>query len=292
MKNIKNDIKHTIFTHADLLAERHADYVNEFVTRANDELYLILAELLALHERIESLPDKEKLIKQMRKKLREEYKIKTQANTKPSSLMVRYVTRSSRKTAHVYGRVLEVAVSEGITSATLVDYIKAKGGIDRVRKAVDSAETKQIQNKQEKLLHEKFTVHLQQKSTLGTVQFNQITSMNLPHSSDVVFTHLLCTFNHRSNQHEIVSVLYPNSTLEEQALSTQLTLLDVASQSNDHGKFYQLCKEHGLNMDITHRWMKSNNTPTANHALNLVQTIKNTKLGKPELTPVALKLAA
>jgi len=57
MKNIKNDIKHTIFTHADLLAERHADYVYEFVTRANDELYAILAELLALYEKIESLLD-------------------------------------------------------------------------------------------------------------------------------------------------------------------------------------------------------------------------------------------
>ena len=147
---MKIDNKHTIFTHADLLAERHADYVNEFVTRANDELYAILAELLALYEQIELLNQKEKFIKQMRKTLREEYKIKTQANTKTSSLVVRYVTRSSRKTAHVYGRVLDVAVSEGITSATLVEYIKAKGGIDRVRKTVDSAETKQLQNKQEK----------------------------------------------------------------------------------------------------------------------------------------------
>jgi hypothetical protein len=289
---MKIDIKHTIFTHADLLAERHTDYVNEFVKRANDELYAILAELLALYEQIELLDQKEKFIKQMRKTLREEYKIKTQANSKTSSLVVRYVTRSSRKTAHVYGRVLDVAVSEGITSATLVDYIKAKGGIDRVRMAVVSAETKQLQNKQEKLLHKQLTVHLQQKSTLGTVQFNQVTSKNLPHASDVGFMHLLCTFNHMSNQHEIVSVLYPNSTLEARALDTHLTLLEVASQSDDHSKFYDLCKEFDLNMDITHRWMKSNNMPTANHALNLVQTIKNTKLGKPELSPFALKLAA
>ena len=289
---MKIDIKHTIFTHADLLAERHTDYVNEFVKRANDELYAILAELLALYEQIELLNQKERFIKQMRKTLREEYKIKTQANSKTSSLVVRYVTRSSRKTAHVYGRVLDVAVSEGITSATLVDYIKAKGGIDRVRMAVDSAETKQLQNKQEKLLHKQLTVHLQQKSTLGTVQFNQVTSKNLPHASDVSFMHLLCTFNHMSNQHEIVSVLYPNSTIEARALDTHLTLLEVASQSDNHSKFYNLCKEFDLNMDITHRWMKSNNMPTANHALNLVQTIKNTKLGKPEPTPVSLKLAA
>ena len=188
--------------------------------------------------------------------------------------------------------MLEVAIFEGVSSANLVEYIKAKGGIDRVRKAVDNAETKQMHKKREKLLHEKLTRQLQQNPTLGNVQFNQVTSTNLPHASDVVFMHLLCTFNHRSNQHEIVSVLYPNSALEAQALGTHLTLLEVASHSNNDVKFQQLCKERGLNMDITHRWMKSNNTPSANDALNIVQAIKNTKLGKTDSRPVVLKLAA
>ena len=42
----KIDINQTIITHADLLAQRHQDYVSEFVTRANGELYAILAEIL------------------------------------------------------------------------------------------------------------------------------------------------------------------------------------------------------------------------------------------------------
>ena len=281
-----------ILTNADLLAERHADYINDFVTRANDELYAILADLLALYEQIELLTQKDQFIKQMRKKLRESYSIKTQANTKTSSLIVRYVTRSSRKTAHVYGRVLDVATSEGVTSATLVDYIKSKGGIDRVRKAVDSAETKKLHQKQEKILQRKFVQHLEQNSVLGYVQFNQTTRNNLPCASDVVFTHLLCSYNHLSNQYEIVSVLYPNSTLEAQALSTQLTMLNVASQSDDGYKFHELCKGHGLNMDIMHRWMKSNKVPTANDALKSVNEILEINLDKTLKNNAELKLAA
>ena len=289
---MKKDIKQTIFTNADLLAERHADYVNDFVTRANDELYVILAELLALYEQIELLTQKDQFIKQMRKKLRESYSIKTQANTKTSSLIVRYVTRSSRKTAHVYGRVLDVATSEGVTSTTLVDYIKSKGGIDRVRKAVDSAEVTKLHQKQEKILQRKFIKYLEQSSVLGHVQYNQATRNNMPHASDVVFTHLLCRYNRLSNQHEIVSVLYPNSSLEAQALDTQLTMLDVAAQSDDGKKFYELCKALGLNMDIMHRWMMSNNIPTATEALKSVNEILEINLDKTEKNSVELKLAA
>ena len=289
---MKVDNSKNIFNHADQLADRHAAYVDQFVTRGNDELYAILAELMNLHEQIELLTQKEQFIKQMRKKLRESYSIKTQANTKTSSLIVRYVTRSSRKTAHVYGRVLDVATSEGVTSATLVDYIKSKGGIDRVRKAVDSAETKKLHQKQEKILQRKFAHYLKQNSVLGHVQFNQTTRNNLPGACDVAFTHLLCSYNFLSNQYDIVSVLYPNSVLEAQALSTQLTMLDVAAQSDDGKKFYELCKALGLNMDMMHRWMKSNKVPTANDALKSVNEILEINLDKTEKNSVELKLAA
>ena len=292
MKKIKVDIKHTIITHADLLAKRHEDYVGEFVTRANDELYAILAELLALHEQIETLAQRDKIIKQMRKHMRENFNIKTQSNTKTTSLVVRYVTKASRKTAHVYGRVLDIAISQGITSATLVDYIKAQGGIDRVRKVVDSAETKHEQSKREKLIQRQLIMYLEQNVTLGAVHFNEATRNNLPHASDVAFTHLLCKFNHATMQHEIVSVVYPTSTLEAQALGAHLTMLEVASQSEDHTKFYALCKELGMNMDILHRCMYSNNMATAEDAVTVVQAINATKLRRPPSSQPKLKLAA
>ena len=120
----KIDINHAIIAHADLLAQRHEDYVNEFVTRANTELYGILAEIMLLHEKMLASPNQDKLIKQMRKTLKEKYGLKTQANTKTTALVVKYVTRASRKTAHVYGRVLDIAITKGIDSTGLVDFIK------------------------------------------------------------------------------------------------------------------------------------------------------------------------
>ena len=131
-KQTKCDINHTIITHADLLAQRHASYVSEFVTRANSELYVILAEILKLHEQVEASMQRDKLIKQIRRLLKDNYNIKTQTNTKTTALVVKYVTRASRKTAHVYGKVLDIAIADGITSDGLVEYIKSKGGIDKV----------------------------------------------------------------------------------------------------------------------------------------------------------------
>ena len=97
-KTIKLDITQAIITHADLLAERHASYVSEFVTRANSELYAILAEILTLHEQVEASKQRDKLIKKMRTRLKDQHKIKTQANTTTTALVTKYVTRASRKT--------------------------------------------------------------------------------------------------------------------------------------------------------------------------------------------------
>ena len=151
-KQTKCDINHTIITHAVLLAQRHASYVSEFVTRANAELYVILAEVLKLHEMITTSVKQQRLVKQMRRLLKDKYHIKTQTNTTTTALVVKYVTRASRKTAHVYGKVLDIAIADGITSDGLVDYIKSKGGIDKVRKAVVSAETAQQHKAEETAL--------------------------------------------------------------------------------------------------------------------------------------------
>jgi hypothetical protein len=116
-------------------------------------LYVILSEILKLHEMLTGSAKQERIMKQMRKSLKDTHNIKTQANTTTTALVVKYVTRASRKTAHVYGKVLDIAIGNGITSDGLVDYIKCKGGIDKVRKAVVSAETAREHAKQQKALH-------------------------------------------------------------------------------------------------------------------------------------------
>lgn len=287
----KVDINHTIITHADLLAQRHEDYVSEFVTRANTELYCILAELLELHEKLVASPKQDKLIKQMRQSLKEKYGLKTQANTKTTSLVVKYVTRASRKTAHVYGRVLDVAIANGISSTGLIDFIKTNGGIDKVRMAVTSKETQQHLKSVEAQLQKKLRLTLIGNQGIGNVSF--AAKSTLPHAKDVSFTHMLCTFNHSTQKHEIVGVMYPSSSLESLAMTEYLTMLEVAAISDDDTLFYQRCKERGLNMDLIHRWMASNNIVNAVDAECLIANLStSTKSATATKNQSALKIAA
>jgi hypothetical protein len=289
-KQTKVDINYAIITHADLLAKRHQDYVCEFVTRANGELYVILAEILKLHEMLTASAKQEQLIKQMRRKLKDSFNIKTQTNTKTTALVVKYVTRASRKTAHVYGKVLDIAIADGITSDHLVEYIKGKGGIDKVRKVVVSAETAREQAQGQKALETALKKHLAMSTQpIATVVSPNKPFARFPCASDVAFHHLLCNFNLKTNQFEIVAAMYPNSTFESQAMDDYLFMLGVAA-SSDTNEFYHVCKQHGLNMDIILNWMRANNISDAETARVLSKSLAK---GAADLqTTTKLKFAA
>ena len=286
-KTIKLDINQVIISNADLLAERHATYVSDFVTRANTELYAILAEILKLHEQVEGSKQRDKLIKRMRQHLKSTHNIKTQANTKTTALVTKYVTRASRKTAHVYSRVLEVAIANGIGSADLVEFIKLKGGIDKVRMAVASAEAVTQHNALIKHYQMQLRDQLAHKQAIGIVDLSAVKS-TLPTACDVDFKHLLCRFNHVTNSHEIVGIMYPSSALETQAMNEYLTMLDVACYS-DQNTFYERCKQHGLNMDILLRWMGANGIKDASAARAIGGKLKSSAVTPP---PAALIKAA
>ena len=287
----KVDINHTIITHADLLAQRHQDYVSEFVTRANGELYAILAEILKLHEMLTASAKQERLVKQIRRKLKDSFNIKTQANTKTTALVVKYVTRASRKTTHVYSKVLDIAIADGITSVGLVDYIKSKGGIDKVRKAVVSAETAREQAQGQKALETALKKHLANSAQpIATVVSTNQPFARFPCASDVAFYHLLCNFNLKTKQYEIVAAMYPSSTFESQAMDNYLFMLGVAA-SSDTNEFYELCKQNGLNMDIILNWMRANNIADAASARTLAHTLCKPVIN-PQVPDADLKIAA
>ena len=176
-----------------------------------------------------------------------------------------------------------------ITSDGLVDYIKAKGGIDKVRKAVVSAETLRQQQQEQKALETALKQHLASASKpIATVQLADVKS-RFPCASDVAFYHLLCNFNLKTAQYEIVAAMYPSSTFESQAMNNYLFMLGVAANS-DANEFYDLCKQNGLNMDIIHNWMKANNIADAASARVIAKSLGKAAAGFT--APVQLKLAA
>ena len=287
-KTIKIDINQAIITHADTLAERHASYVSEFVTRANTELYEILAEIHKLYEQVDSSKQRDKLVKKIRQCLKSSHNIKTQANTKTTALVVKLVTRANRKTSHVYSRVLEVAIAAGVKSDGLVEFIKLKGGIDKVRMAVNSAETVAQANATAKHYQQQLRSQLNHMQGIGNADLSAI-SHTLPHACDVDFKHLLCRFNHATNSHEIVAVMYPSSALETQAMDEYLTMLDLACVS-DKNQFYDQCKSLGVNMEILLRWMAANNIQSAVSARAMARGLSaNTSV---ESAPAVLLQAA
>ena len=284
-KNV--NIQKIIVDTAELLSLRHSTYVDKFVTLANDELYAILAAIMALYEQVNDSQDQAKLVKHIRQNLSSVHNIKTQANTKTTALVVKLVTRANRKTAHVYSRVLEVAIANGIDSSGLVKFIKLKGGIDKIRTAVNSAETTQQIKATEKNLQQQLRGQLAQKPPIGNVDLSAV-SHTLPKACDVEFQHLLCRYNPHTKSHEIVGVMYPSRALESQAMSEYLTMLDVAC-SSDQSSFYERCQQHGLNMDVLLRWMGANGIKDAAAATAVAQTLNPSAVTPP---PAALLKAA
>jgi hypothetical protein len=270
-KTIKIDITQAIITHADTLAQRHATYVNDFVTRANSELYDILAEIHKLYEQVQGHKQRDKLVKKIRERLKSSHNIKTQANTKTTALVAKLVTRANRKTSHVYSRVLEVAIAAGVKSDGLVEFIKLKGGIDKVRMAVDCAETVAQANATAKHYQQQLRSQLKHKQGIGNADLSAIRH-TLPHACDVDFEHLLCRFNHETNAYEVVAIMYPSSDLETKCISEYLNMVEVACTS-DQAVFYERCKQHGLNMDILLRWMKANGIKDAAVAKAMARTL-------------------
>lgn len=257
---------------ADALAERHQQYVAEYVARGNTELYTMLAEILKVHELLIANPAKEKLIKKIRRLLKENYNIKTQNNTKTTALVVKYITRASRSTAHVYGRVMDIAISEGVTSDGLAAYIEAKGGIERVRKAVDSAEIAKHKQQVEKFSLEALKEHMISRQPIASIELDKTFYQNMPTTWDVELDSYLCRINIETGKLDILGAGYPSTAYEKHVLREYMLMLDVAAVSHTN-QFYSKCREHGLNMDLIHKWMKSNKISDGQSALELLKSL-------------------
>ncbi|MBT8528307.1 hypothetical protein G6711_02750 [Polynucleobacter paneuropaeus] len=114
------------------LAIKHECYVAKYVTKANLVQYQLLGEILAFTQDIFATNNVDKVVREMRKELTYVHKIKTQKNSTPLAIIVRYVTRTTRKNALIYSQVLSNAISANIKSADLPDYIKNNGGMNKI----------------------------------------------------------------------------------------------------------------------------------------------------------------
>ncbi len=126
-------VQPSLIQQANSLAKEHEQFNETYVVAGRLALYGLLQKIMKLYEEFETSSDMSTSIKYLRTELAETHGIKTQENTSDAAVLVRYVTRADRKTAHVYARAIESAKSSGINSEALIDYLKDKGGVEKIR---------------------------------------------------------------------------------------------------------------------------------------------------------------
>lgn len=129
------------------LAEKYAAAEADkaaFKNTSRQVTYDLLVEVLAYVEELDKRSDISDVLDAMKVQLKREWKIKTQENSSDMTVIVKYITRTKRKNAHMYARVLEEARRQKATSATLLKYIEFRGGINKI---VASSKAKNISDK-------------------------------------------------------------------------------------------------------------------------------------------------
>jgi len=288
-KKVKS-ITTPVLTQADNAAAQHQLYVDQFVTRGRQELYSVLASIYGVCLAVEQSGHRDAIAEQMRKLLRENYAIKTSKKTAVIAVVIRYITRAATKTVSVYKRVLSSAMENGVAEADLAAYITANGGVDKCGKVLANSEEAKAAKQKDIAVRQATLARLQSRAVIGTVQFANDKLTAAMCAIDVKLQYLVAKWNHKTRQMEIISLLYPSVTIEEQASHLHLACCKAASLDDGTGKFASFCKEFGLNMDNVHRWMALHNIQNNKEAkVEIKQLLESIK---PAETAPALKKAA
>ncbi len=260
-----------VIAQADVLSTRHDLYVEQFVTRANDELYAMLSDMMRVREQIVASDCEEYLVKSLRRTLRERWNIKTQKNTSITALVVRFITRGNRQLAHNYARTIDTAIAAGVTSAKLVDYIKQQGSIDALRKKTVDKARQQQQTQRAQIMQQNLARYLTDNKRVGKIEFANGTSKLAAGAADCKFSVNLSTFV--DGEERIVASIYPSSIILDYCLNLYKLSCEAAAMDDGSGKFDEFCRKYSLNMDIVHRWMRDNNIASPADAENLARAI-------------------
>ncbi len=146
---------------ADQLAAEHEQFTEQYVVNGRKALYALLDRIYQLAVQFEASPDKEDLYHIIKRDLTEKHGVRVQANTSDVAMLVRYITRAERKTAHVYARAIESAMHKKIDSVTFAQYVDMAGGLEKIR--IDGVEKtlkspKQLMDEEKTNLSRKFLV--------------------------------------------------------------------------------------------------------------------------------------
>lgn len=208
-------VNKSLISQAEELATEHDLFNDKYIITGRRKLYELLSKIMGLAEQFEASPDKEDLFFNLRYKLKEA-NIKVQENTSDVALLVKYITRSDRKTAHVYTRAIETAMACHFKAAELPQVIIEAGGLEKMRLAgVDDEKVDEQQQLEDERL-ELTRTYLQSRGYFPFAKFaspNQFDGIN---NDNCEFEYVVCTVS--NGHYNVVCKLPAEVELENYAL--------------------------------------------------------------------------
>lgn len=264
-----------VLGYIDVLVKHQAELA-AYNERGNGGLYKLLGEIMQACEYVNACDNPAEVVKNLRKTLKTERGIKTQAKSSIASIIIKCLVPTSRKTQCVYASVIKAAEADGIAGDKLAEYIRANKGIENVRKIHAGAKTKAaksvdagIANASQKLLN--ILCDTSSKQRLGVVKLDGANSVSMLHDR-CELTHLMCKENTATGELEVVAVAYPTLQLQQLALDNYVTALQLAAMEHK-SEVYAECRRLNANMDTVTTWRKANGFQAASQAIALLASI-------------------
>ena len=225
-------ITKSLVCQADDLAEEHEQFNTNYIVGGRLALYELLGKMFDLYKVLEASPDKKVLLGEMKHRLVHDHRIRVQANSSDAGILVRYITRAERKTAHIYARVIEQALINQIPSEYFVDYIEQCGGIEQMRlSGVDQA--KVVENEQSlKDNQELAWKYCKAREELPFASFPLKNVFDYLGKEKVWFEYYVCA--KRGDKRYVVANIPADKAFEERAIT--LIGNDLATTSPDIGE--------------------------------------------------------
>jgi hypothetical protein len=218
-------ITKSLVCQADDLAQEHEQFNANYIIAGRLALYELLAKMYGLYRLLEASPEKSELLEDMRFKLAKTYQIRTQVNTSDLGLLVRYITRADRKTAHVYARAIETAITNEIGLDDFVSYIQNQGGIEQMRAFGADGNFKRLEanDANEKLEIAKQYLLAVAEKPLAEIELNQ--SMNV--FGQGCFYDYFVGVNTGGKKYRIVGKINADKDFESKVLKSFADMIDL-----------------------------------------------------------------
>jgi hypothetical protein len=175
------------------LSLEHESFTKTYVVGGRLALYELLGRILHVVNGLEQSLEKSVVLQDLRARLKNECGIKAQKNTSPIALIIRYITRTDRKTAHVYTRVIEAAVAQGIAPEQMPAFVEGAGGVERIRSLGVNRELRIDAEEEQRVRISLTEEYLSCRAELPLAAFEATEFLDQFNTSGATYAYFVCT---------------------------------------------------------------------------------------------------